>query len=113
RARELYRRGIDEYKAKKYAEAAATLKASYELEPKPDALFALAQAERLAGRCPEARAHYRQLLEATTELATAKAVQSNLDLCEPEPAPAPARPPPAAPAPPPRTITKTVARDVR
>src|SRR5262249_27547686 len=93
----------------------ATLKESYELDPKPDALFALAQAERLAGRCPDAIPHYKKLLEATTELATARAVQSNLELCpEPEkPAPPPAPVSVAAPPPPPKIITKTVMRDVR
>jgi tetratricopeptide (TPR) repeat protein len=116
RARELYKRGIEEYKAQKYEAAVATLKESYDLDPKPDALFALAQAERLGGRCPEARAHYKKLLEATTEIATAKAVQSNLDLCGPEPEkPAPRREPekPAAPPPTPTPITKTVVREVR
>ncbi len=114
KARELYKRGIEEYKARKYEAAAATLKASYDLDPKPDALFALAQAERLGGRCAEARTHYKLLLEQTTELATAKAVQTNLDLCGPEPEPAKAAPPEAEPpAPPPQTITKTVVREVR
>jgi tetratricopeptide (TPR) repeat protein len=118
RARELYKRGIEEYKAQKYDAAAATLKDAYDLDPKPETLFALAQAERLAGRCPEARAHYRQLLEATTELPTARAVQTNLELCGPDPAKPAAPPPPAsgAPAsapPPPPAITRTVVREVR
>ncbi len=115
RARELYKRGIEEYKAQKYEAAAATLKEAYDLDPKPETLFALAQAERLGDRCPEARAHYQQLLEATTELATARAVQTNLELCGPDPA-KPAEPPPAAappPPPPPQTITRTVVREVR
>src|SRR6185436_18273897 len=76
RARELYKRGIEEYKAQKYEAAVASLKESYDLDPRPDALFALAQAERLGGRCPEARVHYKKLLESTTEVATAKAVQT-------------------------------------
>lgn len=116
RARDLYKRGIDEYKAQKYEQAAATLGQSYELDPKPEALFALAQAERLAGRCADARGHYKKLLDATTELATAKAVQSNLELCGPDPAEVAARRPEPAPvaAPsPPRTITRTVVREVR
>lgn len=119
RARELYKRGVDEYKGQKYEAAAATLKESYDLDPKPDALFALAQAERLGGHCIEARAHYKKLLESTTEMATAKAVQSNLDLCGPDPDKPAARRPepdrPALPPPPPRTITttRTVVREVR
>jgi tetratricopeptide (TPR) repeat protein len=82
-ARGLFKKGVEEYKAKKYDVAAATLAKSYELDPKPDALFALAQSERLAGRCKDAVPHYKKLLEQTTDLPTLKAVQSNLELCEP------------------------------
>jgi len=115
KGRDLYKRGIEEYKAQKYEAAAATLKEAYELDPKPNTLFALAQAERLAGRCPEARAHYKELLEATTELATAKAVQTNLELCGAEPEKPAPREPEATPEPAPRTITetRTVVREVR
>lgn len=112
RARELYKRGIEEYKAQKYEAAIATLADSYELDPKPDALFALAQAERLGGRCPDARIHYKKLLDQTSDVAVAKAVQTNLELCGPEPekpAPAPEPEQPAI-APP---VTKTVVREVR
>jgi tetratricopeptide (TPR) repeat protein len=114
RARDLYKRGIEEYKAQKYEAAIATLKEAYELDPKPDALFALAQAERLGGRCPDARLHYKKLLDQTSDVAVAKAVQTNLELCGPEPekpAPSPEPERPAAPPPPP--VTKTVVREVR
>ena len=116
RARDLYKRGIEEYKAQKYEQAVATLKEAYELDPKPDSLFALAQAERLAGRCPEALVHYRKLLAETTDPAVLKAVQSNLDLCGPDPAqPEPKPAEPERPAPEPKVITKTntVVREVR
>ncbi len=49
KARELLTLGIDEYKAERYAAAAAILARSYELSPVPDALFARVQPERLAG----------------------------------------------------------------
>jgi tetratricopeptide (TPR) repeat protein len=114
RARDLYKRGIEEYKAQKYEQAVATLKESYELEPKPDVLFALAQAERLAGRCPEARIHYRKLLDETSDPATMKAVQSNLELCGPDPDKVePKQVEPERPAAEPKTITKTVVHEVR
>ena len=119
KARELFKQGIDQYKAKEYDKAAATLAKSYEMDPKPDALFAQAQAERLAGKCREATVHYHQLLETTQDLPTIKAVQANLALCgkEPEPPPVVVAPKPEdntpAPAPqPPQIITKTVVRDV-
>ena len=115
-ARGLFKQGIEEYKAQKYDAAAATLKQSYELDPKPDVLFALAQAERLGGRCPEAVAHYKKLLETIGDLPTAKVIQNSLALCQqpeaekPKPAEPASRP---APPPPPRPITKTVVREVR
>jgi tetratricopeptide (TPR) repeat protein len=115
-ARGLFKQGIEEYKAQKYDAAAATLKQSYALDPKPDVLFALAQAERLGGRCPEAVTHYKKLLETIGDLPTAKVIQNSLALC---PQPEAEKPRPAEPAsrpeppPPPRTITKTVVREVR
>lgn len=114
-ARGLFKQGIDEYKAQKYDASAATLKHSYELDPKPDVLFALAQAERLGGHCPEATAHYKKLLASITDLATAKLVQNNLALC---PQPDVEKPPSEPvkrpePPPPPPPIIKTVVRDVR
>ena len=115
-ARGLFKQGIEEYKAQKYDAAAATLKQSYELDPKPDVLFALAQAERLGGHCPEAVAHYKKLLESISDLPTAKLVQNSLALC---PQPEAEKPKPVEPAtrreppPPPRPITKTVVREVR
>src|SRR5262249_43601854 len=48
-AGDLFKAGIDHYKAGKYTEAVTELSKSYKLDPKPEALFALAQAERLAG----------------------------------------------------------------
>ena len=118
KARELFKQGIEQYKAKDYDKAAATLARSYEMDPKPDALFAQAQAERLGGHCREATVHYHQLLESSTDLPTIKAVQANLALCAKEPEPPPVVVAPRAddtsrPAPPPpQIITKTVVRDV-
>ena len=76
-----YKKAIESYKAGKYEEAIGLLEAAYKVEPKPEILFALAQAERLGGHCDKAIVHYKQLLTQTTELATAKAVQNNLVLC--------------------------------
>lgn len=119
KARDLFKQGIEQYKAKDYDKAAATLARSYELDPKPDALFAQAQAERLGGHCREATVHYHQLLETTQDLPTIKAVQANLALCSKEPEPPPVVVAPQkveagtpAPPPPPQIITKTVVRDV-
>ena len=118
-APELVKKGIEAYKAGKYDDAARLFEKAYAQEPKAETLFALAQAERLGGRCEKAVVHYKQLLAQTTELATAKAVQNNLALCpqpsqererepEPEARPAPAPEPEVSPPPPPRTIVREV-----
>lgn len=116
---DLFKQGIDAYKAKRYDEAAALLERSYAAAPKAETLFALAQAERLGGRCDKAIPRYKQLLAETTELPVAKAVQLNLSMCpgaDPPPQPAPAAKSPGgddddtapAPPPPPRTIVREV-----
>ncbi len=50
-ARQLFEHAIEEYKLKQYNAAIASLSKSYALDPQPDALYALAQAERLADDC--------------------------------------------------------------
>ena len=57
------KRGIELYKAGKYGDAAALLKQAYEATGKPETLFSLAQAERLAGDCTSAAAHYHKVVE--------------------------------------------------
>ena len=107
------KRGIELYKAGKYGDAAALLKQAYEATGKPETLFSLAQAERLAGDCTSAAAHYHKVVELVSDLNVAKLVEQNLALCEPpkpaEPAP---KSEPAPPPPPPEVITKTVVREV-
>jgi tetratricopeptide (TPR) repeat protein len=81
-AGDLFKQGIELYKAGKYTEAVTALAKSYKLDAKPDALFALAQAERLAGNCDAAIKHYRKMLDSSTDLNTAKLVETNLALCQ-------------------------------
>jgi tetratricopeptide (TPR) repeat protein len=81
-ARQLFELAIEEYKTKQYDAAIVSLTKSYALDPKPDVLYALAQAERLAGKCTDAVAHYEQLLATTTDDKTSKAVQANIELCK-------------------------------
>jgi tetratricopeptide (TPR) repeat protein len=118
KARDLFKQGIEQYKAKQYDAAAATLAKSYELDPKPDALFAQAQSERLGGHCSEAVKHYRSLLETAKDLPTIKIVQTSLAACPKEPDVVPAK---VEPTPedhhevvqaPPQIVTKTVVREV-
>ena len=124
-APELLKQGIEAYKAGKYEDAIKLIGKSYALEAKPESLFALAQAERLAGKCDLAVPHYKKLIETSTELATARAAQNNLALCvkdepkppkpdsEPDSKPDPKTDPKPDPAPEPRPAGEpSVVRDV-
>lgn len=107
-AADLIKNAGEEYKTGNYDAAAALLQRAYELEPKSDTLFALAQAERLGGRCPAAIPHYKKLLSELKDLDVAKLVQSNLSLCvkdEPVLDPKPT-PPIQTPAAPPKVVVR-------
>lgn len=116
RAKELFSQGIDAYRAQQYDAAAELLKQSYELDPKPDALFAWAQSERLAGHCDKAVPLYRKLTDESSDLGTAKLVHDNLARCEqvmpkdldPKPVDATQAKPVAALAPPPQVVVHEV-----
>jgi len=81
-ARELFTLAIDEYKAKNYDAAVMSLAKSHALDPKPDTLYALAQAERLAGKCKDAIPHYEALGETSKDEKVKKAVKENIELCK-------------------------------
>lgn len=112
-AADLAKRGIDEFKAGKYADAAATLANAYQLDQKPETLFALAQAERLNGDCTSAVEHYRKVLDRVTDMNVGKLVAEALELCKKDEPPPQPKPEPIVVAPPaPTVITKTVVREV-
>jgi len=109
-AKDLFKQGVDAYKAGHYEDSKKLLKKSYDLDPNPNTLFALAQAERLLGECKLAVEHYNKILEQVNDLNVSKLVQQNLSLCEKqEPGSAPA-PSPAKGEP--QVVTKVVTRDV-
>lgn len=81
---DLLKQGLQQYKAGQYASAVVTIRKAYAQDPKVETLFTLAQAERLSGDCGAAVAHYRQVIEKIGDLNTAKLVQQNIALCEPE-----------------------------
>ena len=93
-ARDLFNLGIDEYKAKQYEAAAASLSKSHALDPRSDALYALAQSERLAGRCKEAIPHYEQLLVDAKDEKSKKKIRENIEICKQIEAGKPAPPEP-------------------
>jgi tetratricopeptide (TPR) repeat protein len=109
-AKELFKQGVDAYKAGHYDDSKRLLERSYKLDANPNTLFALAQAERLLGECKLAVEHYNKVLEQVNDLNVSKLVQQNLSLCEKqEPGVVPA---PASGKSEPQVVTKVVTRDV-
>ncbi len=80
-ARQLFELGIEEYKQKQYEAAVQSMQKSYALDPQPEALYALAQSERLNGNCNDAITHYEKLLDTAKDDQTTTAVKANLELC--------------------------------
>lgn len=80
-ARDLFELGIEEYKTKQYAAAAKSMGKSYELDPQPTSLYALAQAERLSDNCKDANVHYKKVLEESKDEKIKKAIEANIELC--------------------------------
>lgn len=80
--RQLFELGIEEYKAKQYDAAAASMGKAYALDPQPDTLYALAQSQRLAGNCKDAITNYQKLLDTTKDDSTVSTVKASLALCQ-------------------------------
>jgi tetratricopeptide (TPR) repeat protein len=101
KAADLVKQGLAAYKSGDYPTAITALTKALELEPSFDTQFALAQAHRLAGECPKALPHYKSLLDASTDLATARLINTSMALCVPPEPEKPPPPPPPKPLPPP------------
>jgi len=107
----LLERGLRSYAVGHYPEAIASFQRGYELQPRPEFLYALAQAQRMSGDCRGAVASYRAFLRTTPPERAAAPARQNLARCEellasapppdavtPEVAP-PLPPPPSLPSP--------------
>lgn len=75
-------RGIEFYAEKQFELAIVEFRAGYAIDPRPDFLFALAQAERLSGDCPTAIIYYRRFLETGPTANQAEAARVNMRRCE-------------------------------
>jgi hypothetical protein len=96
--------GLRLYDIAKYAEAIAELKTGYEIEPRPEILYTIGQAERLRGDCKKAIEAYRAFLRSHPVAKRASSARQNIARCQTELAQAPPPPPPEPPpvvAPPP------------
>jgi tetratricopeptide (TPR) repeat protein len=103
----LLERGLRNYAVGHYPEAIASFQRGYELEPRPEFLYALAQAQRMSGDCRGAVASYRAFLRTTPPERAAIPARQNLARCEellaaaPQPeavTPAPVEPTPSGPS---------------
>lgn len=97
-------RGSEAFEAKRWDEAARAFGAAYAEHPRPELLWAYAQALRLGGRCEEALPLYERFLDGDpTEEEVAEA-RMNIEACRElvgEPAVVEPSPPPPEPTPPP------------
>lgn len=75
-------RAVEFYAEKQYELAIVEFRAAFALDPRPDLLFALAQAERLSGDCPTAVVYYERYLETDPDEEQAEAARVNMNKCE-------------------------------
>lgn len=80
-------RGLRFYNTQKYAEALGELRAGYQIDPHPDFLYAIGQAERLSGNCKDAALAYRAYLRTQPPELEASRAQTQLARCEAPPPP--------------------------
>lgn len=109
-ARVHYERGLKLYERHQYDDAITELRAGLAVDPQPDILYALGQAERRRGNCGRAIEYYEACLGLVKEPAAAAALRVQIERCKVEssepkeepaqlPAPTVETPPPVAPAP--------------
>lgn len=74
-------RGQAHFEAKDYAAAGREFSAAYDLDPRPEFLYARAQAERLNGNCAGAVPLYRAYLDTEPDQEAADFARTNLAQC--------------------------------
>ncbi|HEX4462092.1 MAG TPA: tetratricopeptide repeat protein [Polyangia bacterium] len=121
-ARAHLQRGLKLYEQQHYDDAIAELREGLAVDPQPDILYALGQAERKKGNCARAIEYYQSCLALVKDPAAAAAIKVQIERCqvkagdaakqqsfevEPWPSDSPARQ--AAPTPETPTLTTTTA----
>jgi tetratricopeptide (TPR) repeat protein len=100
--------GTKLYNVQQYAQAADEYQAAYLLDPKPEYLYAIAQAQRLGGDCDKAVKSYEAYIRAKPPAGQLEKAQKNIDRCHEDiqsrasmnDLPPPEEVPPLPPAPP-------------
>jgi hypothetical protein len=93
-AAEHMERGLRHYNTQEYDLAVEAWRQAYGLDPNPNTLFAIGQAQRLKGDCPAAMETYRTVLRERVSAAQATEVKRVLKMCEEELKKKPPPPPP-------------------
>ena len=97
RAHTAFEQGLVHYVAHDFETAVASFEAAFALDPRPEYLFAAAQALRLKGDCPQAVRVYRRFLETHPSAVQIQATKLGLDRCAFPTAAAPSAGPSVAP----------------
>ncbi len=84
-AGERFKRGLAGYTDKAYADAIKDFRLAYALDPRPEILFAWAQAERLYGRCSQATKLYARFLKSKPSEQQAEAARTGIERCKDQP----------------------------
>jgi hypothetical protein len=93
-------RGLRLYNVQSYEEAIAEFKAGYDIDPRPDFLYALGQSQRMRGDCPAAIVSYETFLRTGPADRQASAARAQIDTCRAEMAAKTPAAPPAETGPP-------------
>ncbi len=81
-AAQYLRSGLERFEQKDYAGAVHDFEAGWAIDPHPDFLYAMGQAERMNGRCDLAINHYGAYLLQVTSKAQVAAARLQLERCE-------------------------------
>jgi tetratricopeptide (TPR) repeat protein len=105
-ARVHYERGLKLYEHGRYDQAIDELRAGLALDPQPELLYALGQAERKSGHCERALEHYQACMALLKNATAVAAVRVQIERCRLEQKEAPPVAPraPAEAPPPPSTV---------
>src|SRR5262245_55588422 len=114
-AKERAELGTRYFEAQEYAKAAEAYQAAYLLDPVPDLLYALGQAQRLGGDCEKALRSYQSFLRSEPPEDAAEKPPKNMQLCQDALDARAASQPASQPAPTPkeRVIVKIVREEAR
>jgi tetratricopeptide (TPR) repeat protein len=86
---------VEAWRERRWPEAADAFERAYEIDPKPEYVFARAQAFRFAGDCEQAVATYRRFIALAPPRAAIDEAREHIATCGGDPEPAPATSPPA------------------